>query len=66
MDIKTQEEKILSWLERGKKITALDALKRFKCLRLSARIGSLRKQNYEIITRLKKTSDGKWVAEYSL
>lgn len=40
MDIKTQEEKILSWLQRGKKITALDALNRFKCLRLSARIGA--------------------------
>lgn len=66
MDIKTQEEKILSWLERGKKITALDALKRFKCLRLSARIRSLRKQEYEIHTELVKTSDGKWVAEYSL
>lgn len=66
MDIKTQEEKILSWLQRGKKITALDALNRFKCLRLSARINALRKQKYDIITRLKKTSEGKWVAEYSM
>lgn len=66
MDIKTQEEKILSWLQRGKTITALDALKRFSCLRLSARIRSLREQEFEIHTELVKTSDGKWVAEYSM
>jgi len=65
MDIKSQEEKILSWLKRGKKITALDALKRFKCLRLSARIRHLRKQNYKIRTELVERG-GKWVAEYSL
>lgn len=65
MDIKTQEEKILSWLQRGKKITALDALNRFKCLRLSARIRNLRKQKYKIKTELVE-KNGKWVAEYSL
>jgi len=65
MDIKTQEEKILSWLKRGKKITALDALNRFKCLRLSARIRHLRQQKHKIKTELVEKG-GKWVAEYSL
>lgn len=66
MDTKTQNEKILSWLQRGKKITQLAALSRFKCLRLSARIGTLRKRGHDIKTELVKTDSGKWVAEYSL
>lgn len=66
MDIKTQEEKILKWLERGRKLTALKALELFGCFRLSARIKDLKKKGHAINSRIIKTRYGKRVAEYSL
>ena len=61
----TQDKQILEYLERGNKITALEALYQFGCFRLSARIFKLRQQGHNIITDKKKV-DGKTFAEYSL
>jgi len=46
--MKTQKEQILNLLKRGRKITPLDALKKFGCFRLGARIWELKKEGYEI------------------
>ncbi len=42
-----QRKKILDYLQSGKSLTALDALQKFGCFRLSARIHEL-KQSYPI------------------
>lgn len=66
----TQTKQILDWLESGRSITPLDALRLCGCFRLSARIYDLRKMGVEIdagkkyITAANGTR--KKVAEYSL
>jgi hypothetical protein len=40
---KSQSERILAWLKRGKKIDDLIAFTKFGCRRLSARIHELRR-----------------------
>ena len=49
----TQNEKILSRLKIGRKITSLVAFELFGCLRLGARIWERRKQGHDI-------QDQKW------
>lgn len=58
---------ILEHLKKGLSITPLEALNRFGCFRLSARIHDLRhKQGYDIMTERVLTSNGKYVAQYRL
>lgn len=64
--MKTQEAKILAALQKGKKITPLDALRQFDCFRLGARIFALRKAGHKITSSLTKTRTGKYVALYEL
>ncbi|TID11741.1 hypothetical protein JO83_12970 [Avibacterium paragallinarum] len=65
----SQCKKILAYLKTGKKITALEALNRFGCMRLSARILDLREQGYPITDEMMKDpNSGKrykayWLAE---
>lgn len=47
----TQSEMILAALSKGARLTALDALKRFRCFRLAARIRDLRKAGHAIQSR---------------
>ena len=61
----TQTEEIVNSLEAGEGITALDALERWGCFRLAARIGELRQEGYNIITKTIKRN-GKQYAEYRL
>ena len=61
----TQNEQILDYLKSGKSITPLEALEKFGCFRLSARIFNLREDGYNIITK-NITNDGKTFAEYHL
>jgi hypothetical protein len=61
----SQNEKILEWLQLGHSITPIDALKMFGCFRLSGRIHELKRQGYEIKSRIIE-SNGKRFAEYSL
>ena len=44
----TQDEMILSALKAGNKLTPEDALRRFGCMRLAARINDLRGQGHRI------------------
>ncbi len=49
----TQKEHILAALKR-KPITPLEALNRFGCFRLAARISELRQEGYQIHTQIRK------------
>jgi Helix-turn-helix domain len=60
-----QCKQILSHLQGGHSITPVEALNKYKCFRLAARINDLRVRGYEIITRLVKRN-GKKYASYSL
>lgn len=63
MKKESQKQRILSHLQSGCSITALEALDLFGCFRLAARIGELRKMGYQIITG-KGFSNGKKYAKY--
>lgn len=62
----TQGEQILAHLKAGNTITPLDALAKFKCFRLAARIRDLRDAGYQIVTNERVLLDGKRIAEYRM
>lgn len=63
-----QTTQILSALERGESLTPLDALKRFGCMRLGARIHELKQPPHglPIQDETVEVSDGKRVKRYYL
>jgi hypothetical protein len=65
MEAKSQEKRILNYLQNGGKITPLEALNKFGCLRLSGRIYDLRRKGYNIKSN-RITVNKKQVAQYSL
>lgn len=60
----TQEAQILAALKAGDRLTPLDALQRFGCFRLSARIYDLRRAGHHINSQVIETRSGKRVAVY--
>jgi hypothetical protein len=64
--MKTQNERILNHLQKGRKITPLQALDKFDCWALSSRISDLNKLGHGIKSELVKTKSGKHVARYFL
>ncbi len=64
MNIENQTEQILKALKQGERITPLEALHRFECFRLGARIWDLKQLGHNIDKNLVKTPKGKRVAEY--
>ena len=62
----SQNDQILKALKRGAKLTPLDALARFGCFRLSARILDLNAVGHNIKTKIIKSANGKRFAQYSL
>jgi hypothetical protein len=64
--MKTQNERILNHLQRGRKITQLEALNKFDCFRLASRISDLRADGYPIQSETIETKSGKHVARYFL
>lgn len=60
----TQNQKILAYLKSGKKLNPLQALRKFGCFRLSARIWDLQEEN--TIKAERVTRNGKVFSEYSL
>lgn len=63
----SQTARIKAALLRGETLTPMDALRRFGCFRLGARIWDLRnKQGMDIRTEQFRTKSGKIVAAYSL
>jgi hypothetical protein len=61
----TQSQRILIYLKTGKSLTPLEALKKFGCFRLAARISDLRSQGHTIWTNY-ITKDNKTFAAYKL
>ena len=68
----SQKKQIRSFLESGKKITPLDALYKFGCFRLGARINDLRREGMNIETEIIEVTspsvyDGKKrIAQYKM
>jgi hypothetical protein len=60
----SQEDKIRRYLTSGKTITSIEALNKFGCFRLAARIASLRKRGYRIKSEIKTNKQGKRFACY--
>lgn len=65
MDVLSQEQQILNHLRSGKTLTALEALRRFGCFRLGARVFDLKQAGYDIRSALVEI-DGKRVAKYRM
>ena len=65
MSEKSQELQILAYLKQGKPLTAIDALNKFNCFRLAARIKDLRYKGYSI-NSTKVKENGKSFAVYSI
>lgn len=65
MKTQNQNDGILKFLKSGKSITAIDALTKFRCFRLAARIHDLREKGHDIA---KETivKNGQHYAVYSL
>jgi hypothetical protein len=61
----TQTQRILIYLQSGKQLTPIDALKKFGCFRLAARIADLRKDGHTIWTNY-ITENNKTYAAYKL
>ena len=61
-----QEKQILEYLMAGNKLTALEALDKFKCFRLASRISNLRlKHGKNIVKEMIKTPNtDKAIAQY--
>jgi len=62
---KNATQKIKSWLLTGHKITPLQALEKWGCMRLGARIYDLRKEGYYVISEM-ITKNGKTFAQYRM
>jgi len=65
--MKTQSvsHKLRTWLEKGRTITQLEALDKWGCMRLGARVEELRKEGMDILTTM-VSRNGKRFAKYSL
>lgn len=62
----TQCAQIRNWLLQGNKLTSLEALTMFGCLRLASRIHDLRERGLAIHTERITTPSGKYVTQYSI
>ncbi len=60
----SQTQRILTALQQGERITPLDALDRFGCFRLSARIADIEKQGYRVNRKMIKLCNGNRFKEY--
>lgn len=66
MNQASQALEILRALKKGERLTPMDALDRFGCLRLGARIWDLRKEGHTIHSETVEVGDGKRVSRYFL
>lgn len=62
---RSQVDMILEALQSGARLTPIDALNRFGCFRLGARIWQIRNEmGIDVKSKMVQTSDGASVAEY--
>lgn len=62
----TQCAQIKAWLQQGNKLTSLQALDLFGCMRLASRIHDLRNAGLDIHTERILTPSSKYVTQYSI
>jgi len=62
----SQNKQIADYLNKGKKLTTLDALTKFGCFRLAARISDLRNDGMNIATKIITLDNKKQIAQYSI
>jgi len=62
----SQTKQIADYLNKGKKLTPIDALTKFGCFRLAARIADLRNDGMSIVTKTIKLDNNKQIAQYSI
>ena len=62
----SQNKQIADYLNKGKKLTPIDALNKFGCFRLAARIADLRNEGMSIVTNTIKLENKKQIAQYSV
>ena len=60
-----QNNQILKYLQTGKSLTPMDALQKFVCFRLGARIYDLKRDGHSIVSQMVDVGE-KRVARYSL
>ena len=65
MEKESQTKQIRAWLESGKSITPVEALKHFGCFRLSGRIYDLKERGMNITTTMVDDGDKRF-AKYSM
>jgi hypothetical protein len=58
MNTESQSQAILRYLRQGNELTSLDALLRFKCMRLAARIVDIKEMGIDIADRWITRDDG--------
>ena len=64
--LSSQNAMILNFLESGGSLTPIEALEKFQCFRLAARMNDLRNKGYVIQTEILKDDNGKSYASYSI
>lgn len=62
----SQCAQIKAWLQAGNKLTSLEALNKFGCMRLASRIHDLRNAGLEIQKERIQVPSGKYVTQYSI
>jgi hypothetical protein len=62
----SQSSRILKYLQSGRSLTVLEALRLFGCYALSQRIGELRRQGWPIDATWKRTRHAKRIKRYSM
>lgn len=60
----SQQIEIQRHLAKGRCLTQLEALRRFGCMRLAARVRTLRREGWPIESRTIDVGNGKRVAQY--
>ena len=63
---KSQTDLILEWMLAGNSITPLEALEKFKCFRLGARIADIKARGYIVYSEFVTTPSEKKVKQYHL
>ena len=66
INLETKTGKIFTALQKGEKLTASDAAKRFGVKNLSAEASRIRKAGYAVYANTRKAGNGVQVTEYEL
>jgi hypothetical protein len=66
VESKSQTDRILEYMLSGKSITPLEALNKFGCLRLGARIADIKAKGYLVYSEFVSTPTEKKVKRYYL